>query len=243
MDGRWGISIDIEGFSHNYELSEARRTFAIQALSELMASIYSIGVRCFSGCPENNDSDRLFVHQFGDGFLICSDFPEENAQRAVAIAVALMRHMIIKGYAAKAGISTGSMSDIKGCYPAPMRESEDSRVSLGAGLMTIVPVMGTALTKAHKLAGKVSGAVVVLDPNLKAGFAHPGISYCGEGDNCINWIESEFPLADEISSRANLRTASPSKLYQLMQAYCLSEPKPLDCWVKGTFHGVKQHGA
>ena len=166
MEGRWGISIDIEGFSKNYEYSEERKTFAILALAELMRAIINIGRICYPGNPERNYSDRLFVHQFGDGFIICSDFPEKDASRAISIATVLMRHMIMKGFAIKAAISSGDMPDIKGCYPGPVRESQDERVDLGMGLMTVISVMGTALTKAHKLSNTHKGSVLIIDESL-----------------------------------------------------------------------------
>ena len=166
MNNRWAINIDVEGFSTNYEHSEDRKTFAILALAELMDSIVKIGRRCFPGDPDKNYSDRLFAHQFGDGFIICPDFSKQDATRTISIAVAIMRHMIIKGYATKAAISTGNMSDIKGCYPKSVRDTDDERVYLGMGLMTIISAMGTALTKAHKLSNTQNGAVLILDENL-----------------------------------------------------------------------------
>jgi len=102
MNERWAISIDIEGFSKHYEHSEDRKTYAILALGELMNSVFLVGSQCFPGTPEKIFSERLFAHQFGDGFLICSDFPESDASRAIAIAVAIMRHMTLKGYVTKA---------------------------------------------------------------------------------------------------------------------------------------------
>src|SRR4029079_15066078 len=114
------------------------------------------------------------VHQYGDGFIVCSDFPESDVYRPIAIAVAIMRHMAVKGYAAKAAISTGDLSDIRGCYPKPMRDAQDDRLDLGMGLMTIMSVMGTALTKAHKLAGTKRGAVLILDQQLVETGLPPG---------------------------------------------------------------------
>jgi hypothetical protein len=166
MESCWGISIDIEGFSKNYEYSEKRKTFAILALSELMSAIIQIGRKCFPGNAATNFSERLFAHQFGDGFVICSDYPEVDISRALSIAVALMRHMMLKGFVTKAAISSGDMSDIKGCYPNPVREAHDEPIDLGMGLMTIIPVMGTALTKSHKLAAAHSGAVLIVDRGL-----------------------------------------------------------------------------
>lgn len=117
MSSGWAINIDIEGFSKNYEYSENRKTYAILAIGELMHSIANIGTRCYPGDPKINFSDRLFAHQFGDGFIICSDYPESTSLRAISIAVSIMRHMISKGFATKAAISKGDISDIRGCYP------------------------------------------------------------------------------------------------------------------------------
>lgn len=77
----WAIYIDIEGFSKIFvKISPVR---AISLLGKLMSSIYLIGDKIYP-----NDSERLFAHQFGDGFLIVSDFPEKNLERPIAISIA-----------------------------------------------------------------------------------------------------------------------------------------------------------
>jgi hypothetical protein len=235
MDGRWGISIDIEGFSTNYEHSENRKNFAISALRELMDAIYKVGTLCFPGDPYRNYSDRIFAHQFGDGFIICSDFPEANATRAISIAIALMRHMIVKGFATKAAISAGDMSDIKGCYPNAVREANDETVHLGMGLMTTIPVMGTALTKAHKLASKQSGAILIIDHNLLSLGVAEGVDLRGEHGNCIDWISANLPLSGKITKKSRLVTADPPVLLYKLKCYCQSEPVPPKHWVDATF--------
>jgi len=223
MDGRWGISIDVEGFSKNYEYSEERKAFAILALAELMNAIVNIGRECYPGNPDTNFSDRLFVHQFGDGFIICSDFPEKNASRAISIAAALMRHMILRGFATKAAISSGDMSDIKGCYPKSVRDTPDERVNLGRGLMTVISVMGTALTKAHKLSSTHKGAVLILDNNL-VGLGLPEGVVIHSKSNCIDWINSCLPIADEIARKAGMMVGSTTKLAEKLKEYCCIEP-------------------
>ena len=234
MNNRWAINIDVEGFSKNYEHSEDRKTFAILALSELMDSIVKIGTRCFPGDPDKNYSDRLFAHQFGDGFIICSDFPENDATRAISIAVAIMRHMIIKGYATKAAISTGDMSDIKGCYPKSVRDTDDERVSLGMGLMTIISVMGTALTKAHKLSNTQKGAVLILDENLaKLGLPN-GVEMKGSSGCCIDWVSINLPMSEQIAHTAGLAIDNPQKLIEKLDSYYKQEPTPEDSWIDAT---------
>lgn len=243
MSDRWGISIDIEGFSKNYEHSENKKTWAILAIGELMSAIYRIGYYCFPGTREKNFSERLFAHQFGDGFLVCSDFPEPDVSRAIAIAVVIMRHMILKGYAAKAAVSTGDMSDIKGCYPQPMRHASGDRLNMGMGLMTIIPVIGTALTKAHKLAGSAKGAVLVVDKQLLEKGLTAGIRTCGRSGNCVDWISSDLPLTDEIARKSQLSTAIANELFAKLRAYCSAEPIPPSSWIEETLIGVGCNGA
>lgn len=234
MNGRWGISIDIEGFSKNYEYNEERKTFAILALSELMGAIVNIGRACYPGNPDNNFSDRLFVHQFGDGFIICSDFPEKDASRAISIATALMRHMIMKGFATKTAISSGDMSDIKGCYPKSVRERQDGRVDLGMGVMTVIPLMGTALTKAHKLSSTHKGAILIIDEDLVHLGLPKGIAI-KSGKNCIDWINSYLPEVDKITSKSGMMHSDPRTLTLKLEEYCRIEPTPPSAWVEATF--------
>jgi len=234
MNNSWAVYIDVEGFSENYEYSEDRRTFAILALAELMDSIVRIGTQCFPGDRDKNFSDRLFVHQFGDGFIICSDFPEQTAIRAISIAVAIMRHMIIKGYATKAAISTGDMSDIKGCYPKSVRGTADDIVYLGRGLMTIISVMGTALTKAHKLSSTQKGAVLILDEKLAKLGLPEGVNVKGNSGFSIDWVSSNLPMADEIACTAGLATDNTQTLIEKLNSYCKQEPIPPASWIEST---------
>ena len=221
MDGRWGINIDVEGFSTNYEHSENRQTFAIWALSELMDAIYKVGTHCFPGDPGRNYSDRLFAHQFGDGFIICSDYPEPDATRAISIAIAIMRHMIIKG-----------------CYPMAVRHTNDDTVHLGMGLMTTIPVMGTALTRAHKLSSKHSGAVLIVDHKLLRLGVPEGIDLRGGNGNCIDWISADLSLSNKIANISRLATAEPHVLLEKLKCYCENEPTPPEHWVTATFSTI-----
>jgi hypothetical protein len=70
---RWSIYIDVKGFSEIYRLRQGR---AIQALGELMEALFIIASKKFPTAPE-----RLLIHQFGDGFVVVSDFMEPNPQR------------------------------------------------------------------------------------------------------------------------------------------------------------------
>lgn len=138
---RWCIYIDMEGFSALYGQEDQ----VLWSLCEMMRAIYRIGTRAYP-----SGSDRLFVHQTGDGFAILSDFHEPSPLRAIAIAVVILRHVASTDRFARAAISEGELADIVGCYPKEVRDScTDDRVSiLGDGLMTLFPVMGTGLIRA-----------------------------------------------------------------------------------------------
>src|SRR3546814_15908089 len=66
---RWSIWIDIEGFSKLWEDGG----LALAGLRALMSGIYAIGNKVYT-----DDGDRLFAHQFGDGFVIVGDFRSEE---------------------------------------------------------------------------------------------------------------------------------------------------------------------
>ena len=230
----WGLCIDVEGFSANYEHSEDRKTFAILALGELMSAIHRVGSKMYPGTSGKNYTDRLFAYQFGDGFLVSSDLCDTDATRPTAIAIALMRHMIICGFATKAAIAIGEMSGINGCYPQPMRDAPDSRVNMGMGLMTTIPVMGTALTKAHKLGSRSSGATLALDPALASGQRPEGAVLCGANRTCVDWISSEIDLVSEIASVSELKVAGRSSLVTHLSRYMQASPRPPESWIAST---------
>jgi len=235
MDSRWGLNIDIEGFSNLYESGEANQTRAIWGLQELMRAIIQIGIKVFPGDPTRNFSDRIFAHQFGDGFIIVSDFQETDASRCIALATSLTRHMLTKGFATKAAISTGSMSAINGCYPAEMRNANNGTLNLGMGLMTSIPVMGTALTKAHKLGSRVSGNVVVIDNSRFLTLPSSLISKTDLNISHINWYSDNHELAKNISEKADLNFSNEVELDKLFVSYIATEPKPPEKWVLGSY--------
>jgi hypothetical protein len=147
MQQRWALYIDIEGFGAKW--NDTTMT-AFRGINALMQGIYWIGDRYYREPPH-----RLFAHQFGDGFLIVSDFHEQLLDRATLISVALLRHLLANKETAKCAIAEGQISDIQHCYPREIRDHlEKESISLGHGVMTISPVLGSALIHAVSLAKK-----------------------------------------------------------------------------------------
>lgn len=159
---RWALYIDIEGFSNIYNKDHIQ---ALQSLGGLMADIYKIANDVY---PESGK--RLFAHQLGDGFIIISDFEEENLERPLSIAVTLLQSTLLKGGTARAAISEGEFADIRGCYPDIIQKNinQDGILRPGQGIMTIFNVMGSALINANKIAQKSpKGPCLLVDLTLK----------------------------------------------------------------------------
>ena len=137
MTDRWALYVDVEGFGSKWNETDLD---AFGGINELMEGIFRIGSRYYAESPS-----RLFAHQFGDGFLIVSDFYEEVLDRAVLVGVALLRQLLSVGETAKCAMDEGEVSDIANCYPDSVRRKYNrGRIRVGAGLMTITPVMGPA---------------------------------------------------------------------------------------------------
>lgn len=225
---RWSIWIDVEGFSTVYSTDEVQ---AICALGDLMEAIYRVGSTVFSKAP-----DRLFVHQFGDGFIIVSDFPEDRPDRPLAICVAIMRHLLSRGVVTKAAIAGGGFADIGSCYPDIVLQATTDRryVKLGEGVMTIMSVMGTALTTAHGLASRRSGAVLLFEPLIFANVPE-GVTILQGAPTAIDWVHSHFPKINEICEQAGLIVLEPqmaeSLLIDYIQRHQATLPKH---WVDST---------
>jgi len=232
---RWAILIDMEGFSALWHKEDQ----ILWSLGELMRSIFRIGRICFPDSPE-----RLFVHQISDGFLVVSDFGEENLERAITIAVALMQHVAATGRLTKAAISEGELSDIQGCYPREvLNELErDHTVSLRMGLMTIFPVMGTALIRAAKVAKTSPSGPLLTIEKSKANRIPPHIPLCevqGSEQFSIDWVNMDTELLSKIQSEAGLSKLGPKKLKDLLATYCTEHELP-EKWVNGvrTYLGI-----
>ena len=224
MGDRWSILIDIEGFSALW----GREDRVLWSLGELMRAIFRVGCFCYPREP-----DRLFAHQLGDGFLIASDLHEESLDRCAAIAVALMRHVAHSGRLAKCAIAEGELSDIQSCYPDEVLAARDSdrRVSLNKGLMTIFPVMGTALIRAVSTA-KVSpkGPLVTVHAAKRARLSGPVPCQPILGSQLISidWVHMSSGTLQSIQDTASLAAPSPAALEYFLDRYCAEHEVPAE---------------
>jgi hypothetical protein len=228
---RWSIYIDVEGFGSIYELNKDR---ALRALADLMEALFRIGSRVFCQAPE-----RLFVHQFGDGFVIVSEFSEQTPDRALALAIAVMRHLLTKGVATKAAISGGDFADVFGTYPDEVQAATNSnRVAIGEGVMTINSVMGSALVSPHKLASMRSGAVLLLDSARFARIPSGAKIVARGGPTVIDWIHSDIPLVSDICSGAGLSNVAPTAAEALLRNYLNANRSLSKNWIESTLESV-----
>jgi hypothetical protein len=232
-DQRWSIWIDIEGFSKLW----FQGGVALSGLRQLMSGIHAIGNRSYP-----DDGERIFAHQFGDGFVIISDFHEPNLDRAASIAVALVRHVTRSGCMARAAIAEGEFCDYSGCWPpeimAEQASNGDDTVRLGSGLMTFLPVMGTALINAHKLdaANPANGAIVTIETRnstrLSSGFQRSMVGGAA-GFTAIDWVHSRSKHLDRIVEIAGIGTGREAELEAAINRYIDSYDLP-SVWIENT---------
>lgn len=218
--GRWAINIDLEGFGHLYD----KEQLVLLSLCELMEGIFRIGVQCYPESP-----DRIFAHQLGDGFVIVSDFPEVTLERPVAIALSLLRHVATSGRYAKATISDGEFADIQSCYPSCIFNAADShkRVRLGAGIMTLFPVMGTALIRAISVAKKCpSGPLLAVAAANRQRLPDGLIIHEVPSQDIIivDWLHSKNELAKDIANKSQLNWPDTSIISEQLREYCQTQP-------------------
>lgn len=226
---RWSIYIDIEGFSVTYEKNDQ----ALISLGALMEGIYLIGSKCFCGSP-----NRIFAHQLGDGFVIVGEFGVKILEVPLSIAILLMRFVLKAGGTAKAAISEGSFADVKGCYPNCIRENTDENgvIRLGSGLMTIFPVMGTALIIPHKvLSLSPSGSLLVIEKSLFSRVPkNARFTDIFDSDFlAIDWLHTDFPSMVEIVDHTGLLLPSTLNMESLLNKYLESNELP-SSWKRNT---------
>jgi hypothetical protein len=225
MQDRWAIHIDIEGFGAQWNDT----IDAFRGLNALMEGIFLIGNQVYSKPPE-----RLFAHQFGDGFLIVSDFHEQNLDRAMLVCITLLRYVLSRGAVAKAAIAEGELSGIEGCYPEVIRKrNNDGRVFMGDGLMTVFPVMGTALIRSVGLDKKSpSGPLLTISSKNTARLSLDALK-THQIDNLIfvNWLKSEPSALSKLQIAAGIEQFSESERISQLRNYIASNTELKKEWV------------
>jgi hypothetical protein len=228
MSERWSIYIDIEGFGALWEKNDR----ALRALGELMRGIFRLAHRCYPCEPQ-----RLFAHQFGDGFIVLSDFHEESLERCAAIAVTLMRHVAAHSCFARAAIAEGEWSDIQGCYPNEVLSSleGDHTIGLHMGIMTIIPVMGTALIRAVALGKRApKGPLLIVESSKmrRLGATTPCTTIPNSDLISIDWVHMESALVTDLKTKTSLSAPSAAALENMLKGYCTINEAPEE-WRKG----------
>lgn len=218
--GRWGIWVDVEGFSNLWSAGD----LALRGLGQLTQLIFEIGRKCYP-----RDGDRIFAHQIGDGFYIASDVHEESLDRCAALAIVLMRGMTDIGCVARAAIAEGDMADYSGCRPREVqaeahRNGDLDTVALGDGLMTLQAVMGQGLINAVTLdkLSNTKGAIVTIAAanvgRLSPGFISRPLEEAPQ-IAALDWVHSYSQRIEEILDRASLKRLPPDVLAQRLTDY------------------------
>lgn len=220
LDQRWGIFIDVEGFSKLW----SRDDLGLRALMHLTTLVFRIGDQAFPDVPQ-----RLFAHQGGDAFYITSDFHEHSLDRCAAIAIVLMRGMLEKGFVARAALAAGAVADYAGCRPlevreAAVRDDDSDLVRMGQGLMTLQPVLGEGIINAVGLDKRVKlkGSLVIVAEGarerLSDGFVRRPIEEY-PGVMALDWVHSASPLIEDIARTIGYGNGAPADFRDLLRAY------------------------
>jgi len=216
--GRWAVYVDIEGFGELYR----REASALATLRCLIEGVYLAGSRAFPKSP-----DRLFAHHVGDGFILVSEFGSQTLDVPICLAIGILRHVASTGWFCKAAVAEGDFADIRGCYPEVLREADHDacgRVALGDGLLTTLPVMGTALIRAVGISKKASGALLLVDAKDRdrvSTFRSQEVPK--RAVVAIDWIHSEPPCVRELQQLSCLKAPTAAELERSLTAYCESE--------------------
>ncbi len=224
MSETWALYIDEEGFAQHWDDTLG----AFRGLNALMEAICRIGRNVYP-----NVGERLFCYQFGDGFLITSDFHEEDLSRPVLIAIAILRHVLAVNRVARACLAEGNVSDIAGCYPREVRDAPDrSHVSLGDGLLITTPVLGNGLLNTVGLGKKgPRGPLLIADSKLRSRL--PGDISITDIENdvvLLNWIKGEPNDLQYLQERAELAIESEAGRKTRLSQYVEKVNDKLEEW-------------
>lgn len=113
-----------------------------------------------------------------------------------------MQSVALRDGFARTAISKGKIEDVVSCYQKEITDHlRDGSVPLGKGIMTINPVMGDALIKAHKLSiSNPKGPQLLLDIKMKPDLTNNNVIVIDEYEDHIgiDWVRSKTKLTEEI---------------------------------------------
>jgi hypothetical protein len=225
MGHRWALYIDIEGFGVKWNDTTAE---AFRGINALMQGIFWIGDRYYRDPP-----DRLFANQFGDGFLVTSDSHEEVLDRPVLCAVALLRHLLTLGETAKCAIAEGEIADIKGCYPSEVRDQlSNGNIHFGSGVMTISPVMGSALINAVSIQKQLPSGPLIGISSRNASRISCGavVTNIDAGVASIDWLKGEPRGLEELQAASRLKRHAEVLRSEQLRGYLASNTHLSERW-------------
>jgi hypothetical protein len=236
MSDRWALYIDVEGFGAKWDETTM---LAFRGINSLMEGIFRIGSNAFAEPPH-----RIFAHQFGDAFLIVSDFHEENLDRAALVGIALMRHLLTVGEVAKCALAEGELSDVANCYPEAIRSQyEKGHIGIGSGIMTVTPVMGSALIRAVSLQKGISGPLMILPAAVKSRIS-PDFALSDINSRLsLNWLRGEPNGLNALQAAAGLAQGSESERVSSLERYISSNQGLKDNWRANASTYLLRHGA
>lgn len=218
----WSIYIDIEGFSSLFlkEPTQGR---------DLLISLVNDLCHVATGLSKNQ---RLGIYQLGgDGFLIKCNSVSQDFETVIEISVALLRLAFSTIRLRKVHISYGDFADISGLYKGiessySAQISANGVITVGGNIMTLVPLIGTALIRAYNLKSP-SGPLLFVDNHYTKHIKELGLNtilplnekgLVSDTGIAINWINTGNK---SIEKRVNefLKVTDTKQIYSQFQAH------------------------
>jgi hypothetical protein len=240
---KWAIYIDVEGFGTLLKSDDPNKVGrALQGLRRLTTALFNVAATAYPGRDPGNPFERLFMHQFGDGYLIWPDFCEDELERPILICVAIMRSLICAGIAIKTAISFGSLSDLFGIYGADIRNRVDNRGNArpGHGLMTFTPALGTALDNAYKLGSAMTGAQLVVDfraigqNELPTWLGWAPTTPTNSTWGIVDWVHGTSARLERFCQVSGLTCPNSQDTERHLESYMSLVPMPPEKWRQHT---------
>jgi len=225
---RWVLWVDVEGFSYLYREKDS---FIEIQLKELQSDLFKIGNDIF---PQY--SERLFIHQVGDGFVIKPTIGEENLDRPISITIALLRMTLMRGACLKIALGEGSISDVTGLWQKEIQDKyENNMVRIGEGIMTLFPIMGDGLIDAYNYSKCASGPLLIVRDDLRDCLPKDGLNFIEYNKHIeIDWIHSRADFAQDILTAMGAK-ADVKELCLKLEQYIKKAKSLPDNWRKAAF--------